>query len=177
LNEIISLMHRGHRLGRELHAGTRGTETESTTNRMSFQMHNETFTKIAAIGIVIAGMLGGNVNAQDVSAGQEEFRNHCAACHGLTGLGDGPIGPHLKTPAPNLALITERNGGKFPFKKIYEIIDGSSVVAAHGSRDMPLWGERYSKDPKPVSPDQVDVSRQLAEQRILSLVYYIGTLQ
>lgn len=26
-------------------------------------------------------------------------------------------------------------------------------------------------------PDQVDVSRQLAEQRILSLVYYIGTLQ
>lgn len=26
-------------------------------------------------------------------------------------------------------------------------------------------------------PDLVNVSRQLAEQRILSLVYYIGTLQ
>jgi hypothetical protein len=42
---------------------------------------------------------------------------------------------------------------------------------------MPLWGERYSKNAKPVTPDQVEQSRQLAEQRILSLVYYIGTLQ
>jgi mono/diheme cytochrome c family protein len=133
--------------------------------------------KIALASMVGVWMLGGIANAQEPSVGQEEFRNHCAACHGLTGLGDGPIGPLLKTPAPNLAMITERNGGKFPFQRIYEIIDGSSVLAAHGSRDMPLWGERYSKNAKPVTPDQVEQSRQLAEQRILSLVYYIGTLQ
>lgn len=122
-------------------------------------------------------MLGGIAHAQDPSVGQEEFRNHCAACHGLTGLGDGPIGPLLKTPAPNLAMITERNGGKFPFRKIYEIIDGSSVPAAHGSRDMPLWGERYSRDAKPVTPDQAAITKEITQQRILSLVYYIGTLQ
>jgi mono/diheme cytochrome c family protein len=133
--------------------------------------------KIALVSVAGLWMLGGVANAQEASVGQEEFRNHCAACHGLTGLGDGPIGPLLKTPAPNLAMITERNGGKFPFQRIYEIIDGSSVLAAHGSRDMPLWGERYSKDTKPVTPDQVELSRKLAEQRILSLVYYIGTLQ
>jgi mono/diheme cytochrome c family protein len=136
-----------------------------------------TALKIALVSMAGLWMLGGIANAQETSVGQEEFRNHCAACHGLTGLGDGPIGPLLKTPAPNLAMITERNGGKFPFQRIYEIIDGSSVLAAHGSRDMPLWGERYSKNAKPVTPDQVEQSRQLAEQRILSLVYYIGTLQ
>ncbi len=135
-------------------------------------------TGLTALALLIAGLaLTAPALAQDAVSGQEEFRNHCAACHGLTGLGDGPIGPLLKTPAPNLALITERNGGKFPFRKIYDIIDGSSVVAAHGSRDMPLWGDRYRKDAKPVTPDQQEITARMAEQRILSLVYYIGTLQ
>ena len=133
--------------------------------------------KITIASLMGFWMLGGIANAQDPSIGQEEFRNHCAACHGMSGLGDGPIGPLLKTPAPNLAMITERNGGKFPFQRVYEIIDGRNVIAAHGARDMPLWGDRYSKEPKPVTPDQASVARDLAQQRILSLVYYIGTMQ
>ena len=115
--------------------------------------------------------------AQDEAIGKEEYRMHCAACHGLDGRGDGPIGQILKTPAPNLAMITERNGGKFPVQKIYDIIEGSSVVAAHGTRDMPLWGDRYREAPQPVTPDQAIMSDDQAQQRILSLVYYLGTLQ
>lgn len=133
--------------------------------------------RILSVSILGFCMLGGIAHAQDQTIGQEEFQSHCAACHGVSGLGDGPIGPLLKTPAPNLAMIIERNGGKFPFQRVYDIIDGSSIVAAHGSRDMPLWGDRYSKDPKPVTPDQAMIARDLAQQRILSLVYYIGTLQ
>ena len=121
--------------------------------------------------------LGGTALAQDPAIGQEEYRMHCAACHGLDGRGDGPIGQILKTPAPNLAMITERNGGKFPVEKIYAIIEGSSVIAAHGTRDMPLWGERYRQAPKPVTPDQASMSDGFAQQRILSLVYYLGTMQ
>jgi mono/diheme cytochrome c family protein len=119
----------------------------------------------------------GTAAAQDEAIGKEEYRMHCAACHGLEGRGDGPVGQILKTPAPNLALITERNGGKFPVQKIYDIIEGSSVIAAHGTRDMPLWGDRYRTAPKPVTPDQASMSEDLAQQRILSLVYYLGTLQ
>lgn len=133
------------------------------------------FTLLA--GILGVGLTGGFTYAQDPSIGQEEFRSHCAACHGIGGLGDGPIGPLLKVQAPNLAMITQRNGGKFPFQRVYEIIDGRNILTAHGSRDMPLWGDRYSKDAKPITPDQMDISQQLAQQRILSLVYYIGTLQ
>ncbi len=121
--------------------------------------------------------LGETASAQDVAIGQEEYRMHCAACHGLDGRGDGPIGQILKTPAPNLAMIAERNGGKYPVQKIYDIIEGSSVVAAHGTRDMPLWGDRYRQAPKPVTPDQTSASNDQAQQRILSLVYYLGTLQ
>lgn len=133
-------------------------------------------TITAGLAIGIASMISPAL-AQDPVAGQQEFRDHCAACHGLEGRGDGPIGEHLKTPPPNLAAISDRHGGKFPFRKIYDIIDGSAVVSAHGTRDMPLWGDRYLRDAKPVTPDQVEITRQMVEQRILSLVYYIGTLQ
>jgi mono/diheme cytochrome c family protein len=131
-----------------------------------------------AVMFLLAGASAGRAaDAQDQVVGAEEFRLHCAACHGMSGLGDGPIGVLLKTPAPNLALITERNGGKFPFQRIYEIIDGRAAVAAHGTRDMPAWGDRYATDPKPATPDQAFMSDEQARQRILSLVYFIGTLQ
>lgn len=115
--------------------------------------------------------------AQDATAGKSEFSLHCAACHGLTGLGDGPVGQMLKIPAPNLAFVAQRNGGSFPFKRVYDIIDGRTVIAAHGTRDMPIWGDRYRKDSKPLTPDQAEITDRLAQERILSLVYYIGTLQ
>ena len=137
-----------------------------------------TVQKFGALVIILAASaLGGTASAQDAEVGQAEFRDHCAACHGLTGLGDGPIGALFKTPPANLAQISQRNGGKFPFKRVYEIIDGTAVLAAHGSRDMPLWGDRFLRDAKPITPDQVEITRQMVQQRILSLVYYIGTLQ
>jgi mono/diheme cytochrome c family protein len=131
----------------------------------------------ASVFLVSSIVISNAALAQDAIVGQAEFKMHCAACHGMEGRGDGPIGPLLKTPAPNLALISERNGGKFPFQKVYEIIDGSSALAAHGTRDMPLWGVRYRKEPMPLTPDQVSVTNAEVEQRILSLVYYLGTLQ
>jgi len=141
-------------------------------------MFASTIRKVAALLFVIGTSgLASSAMAEDATVGQEEFRSHCAACHGLTGLGDGPIGQSLKTPAPNLAKLAERNGGKFPFHRLYQIIDGREEVGAHGSRDMPLWGDRYMKDINPKTPDQAEMARLLVEQRILSLVYYIGTLQ
>jgi len=116
-------------------------------------------------------LLAGQAAAQDPKIGESEFRLHCAACHRLTGRGDGPIGPFLKTPAPNLAMISRRNGGTFPVQKIYNIIEGNSVIAAHGTHDMPLWGDRYRAETKPQTPDQAVLSQDLAQLRILSLVY------
>lgn len=128
-------------------------------------------------GLAALTLPAGPAMAQDAIIGQQEFQLHCAVCHGMKGLGDGPVGVILKTPAPNLAFIAERNGGKFPFQRVYEIIDGGAVIAAHGTRDMPIWGERYRSESKPVTPDQASIADLLAQQRILSLVYYIGTLQ
>jgi hypothetical protein len=38
--------------------------------------------------------------------------------------------------------LAQENQGVFPYRRVYEIIDGTSQVAGHGTRDMPVWGER-----------------------------------
>jgi hypothetical protein len=126
--------------------------------------------------------------AQQTEIGQTEFTLRCAACHGPTAQGDGMVGKLLKVPPPDLTRIAERNGGTFPFKRIYDIIEGREALAAHGSREMPIWGDIYRADhmpfrqqekpvPKDATEAQMDAPERAVEAHILALVYYIGTLQ
>ena len=122
--------------------------------------------------------------AQELKPGQLEFQVRCAACHGMEGLGDGPVGQLLKTPPPNLAMIAQRNGGSFPFERVFEIIDGRKEIAAHGTRDMPIWGDFYRAEPMWVDPEtgeategMMPAEERAAETEILALTYFIGTLQ
>jgi hypothetical protein len=60
---------------------------------------------------------------------------------------------------------------------VYQIVSGAEVVAAHGTRDMPIWGEYYRGEAKPLGSEDVLAINQWAQGRILALVYYVGTLQ
>ena len=79
-------------------------------------------------------------------SGAFEYYRLCAVCHGEGGRGDGPMARVLKTPPPNLTLLAKNNGGHFPFLRVLEMIDGRSMIEAHGSRDMPIWGESLTRD-------------------------------
>ncbi|MGI9415673.1 MAG: c-type cytochrome [Hyphomicrobiales bacterium] len=68
------------------------------------------------------------------------YRSNCAPCHGVTGMGGGPVAAALKKPMPMIATLTERHGGTFPADHVYRVIDGRKQVTAHGSRVMPVWG-------------------------------------
>jgi mono/diheme cytochrome c family protein len=73
--------------------------------------------------------------------GAKTFQYHCAACHGADGRGGGPAAAALKHAPPDLTLISQRNGGKFPFQRVKGIIDGKTDGSvAHGDREMPVWG-------------------------------------
>jgi hypothetical protein len=37
----------------------------------------------------------------------------------------------------------KKNGGVFPFARIFETIEGTHELKAHGTRDMPIWGKEY----------------------------------
>ena len=117
--------------------------------------------------------------AQDVSIGEAEYMNSCAQCHGPAGKGDGVIAGFLTTQAPDLTMLQKSNGGVFPVSSVYAIIDGSKAAGAHGSTEMPSWGQRYSaKAPRALgweySPGDAEV---FVRGRILALVEYIATLQ
>ena len=79
----------------------------------------------------------------DVADAPAMFREYCAACHGMEGKGNGPAAAALKTVPADLTKINARNGGKFPAVKVQRYIEGLDQIAAHGSRDMPVWGQLF----------------------------------
>jgi mono/diheme cytochrome c family protein len=78
--------------------------------------------------------------------GAELFAKHCATCHGLGGAGDGPYASELVVKPANLRKIASRNGGKFDDDTVMRTIDGRRAVAAHGPRDMPVWGDVFESE-------------------------------
>lgn len=76
-------------------------------------------------------------------SGEENYQRLCAACHGSTGHGDGPVAEVLSKPVPDLTLIRTRNGGQFPREDLVRQIDGRDRIDAHGSQQMPVWGYEF----------------------------------
>ena len=131
-----------------------------------------------AIGCVLA--LSGNVSAQargtpKIDAGQREYVTNCANCHGQEGKGNGPYAAWLRKSPPDLTRLALSNGGVFPIARVFESIEGS--VAAHGGRDMPIWGQVYRVEAAeywqelPYNPESV------VRARILSLIDYLYRIQ
>jgi mono/diheme cytochrome c family protein len=101
--------------------------------------------------------------------GAQLFRTYCATCHGTSGRGNGPIAEHLRRTPPDLTKYTARNGGVFPSERLRQIIDGRGV-AAHGDREMPVWGDAFRSARDGLSPAAV-------KTRIDAIVRYLGAIQ
>jgi mono/diheme cytochrome c family protein len=76
-------------------------------------------------------------------SGAEAFQTYCASCHGTDGRGTGPAAAALNRRPPDLTLIAARNNGQFPAFRVTHIIDGYDVQFAHGSHEMPVWGDYF----------------------------------
>src|SRR5579864_3368771 len=75
--------------------------------------------------------------------GQTLFSHYCAVCHGKDAKGTGPAADALKKAPADLTQIARKSGGAFPEVHVQRVIKGDDVVGAHGSRDMPIWGELF----------------------------------
>lgn len=119
----------------------------------------------------------GNAFAQDeeMSYGEAEYLNSCAACHGGRGIGNGPLAPALVTRPADLTELTKKNGGEFPYYRVFAVIDGRYVVPGHGDRDMPVWGRQFiEEDARTFGPLGGEI---VTTDRIHALAEYIATLQ
>lgn len=110
-----------------------------------------------------------------VTTGKLEYRSHCAQCHGPDGKGDGPVAPALAKKPADLTMLAKNNKGEFPEKRVEAFIDGGEMVAAHGTREMPIWGLEFRR-PSP-SSSQAQRTTQEVNQRIKLLVDYIESIQ
>lgn len=111
------------------------------------------------------------------SIGKMEFQRNCASCHGMGGKGDGPLVEFLRQSPSDLTLLSKNNGGIYPQDKVYEWIRDPKRIRAHGTEEMPIWGDRYSMEIiEKYGPDYYGPGSSVQE-RILELVFYIGSIQ
>jgi mono/diheme cytochrome c family protein len=114
-------------------------------------------------------------NAEEMSYGEAEFLNSCAVCHGVEGKGDGALGDELMKRPADLTRISERNGGTFPYARVFAVIDGRYVVPGHGEREMPVWGRQFLVDDTDLyGPAGGEI---VTTERIHELTGYVQSLQ
>jgi mono/diheme cytochrome c family protein len=102
-------------------------------------------------------------------SGPEMYANYCAACHGKDGKGNGPAADALKSPPADLTILALHNGGKYPSERVSSAIVGDLNLPAHGSKDMPIWGDVFWR---------MSGGRQSEVQlRVANLDRYIESLQ
>jgi mono/diheme cytochrome c family protein len=80
---------------------------------------------------------------QPADEGKRDFESSCATCHGAGGKGDGSYALFHELKTPDLTLLTARNRGEFPYRRVAEIIDGRHSTIIHGIPGMPIWGDEY----------------------------------
>ena len=113
-----------------------------------------------------------------IDVGKFEYEGACAVCHGASGKGDGPLAAQLVAKVPDLTTLASKNQGVFPFDRVYQTIDGRDDVAAHGSREMPVWGRGFRRQSSMFfSTVPADNVESAARSRILALTEYIYRLQ
>lgn len=125
------------------------------------------------IAVLSALALGaGLAQAQDPA--EEEYMQACAACHGETGVGDGPLADLMTVPMPNLTQLSAANDGEFPMQSVIQVIDGRTGVRGHGY-PMPVWGDRFKAQ---AVPDAGEYGAELIVRgRVLSIAYFLESIQ
>jgi hypothetical protein len=130
---------------------------------------------VLALLLAVPLALSSQTRADDPHLGIIEYEISCMPCHGADGHGDGKLAHTLKNRPADLTQITKSNDGEFPFDKVADIIDGRAIVAAHGQREMPVWGDRYRR-PVEANESAAAIERR-ARAQIAALVRYLKTIQ
>ncbi len=137
------------------------------------------YTKIIIFTFILSHLISGVVMAGEVNAaevkGKQEFADSCSLCHGADAKGSGIFSEMLTIPTADLTQLRKNNEGYFPYKALYSIIDGRDDIKQHGSRYMPIWGDRYQ------STTWFAVDKEHAETlvrgTIFELLLYLDSIQ
>lgn len=120
------------------------------------------------------GLSGQAAGAQDVGAGAELYRVHCATCHGIEAAGGGPMAGVLVIQPADLTTLKAGNGGVFPTERVVKRIDGRDPLVSHGS-PMPVYGFFFEgRDQAIKAPSGQPI---LTSAPIVDLLAYLQSVQ
>ena len=105
--------------------------------------------------------------------------------HGANGKGGGSLAPVLNKAPANLTILAKKNNGVLPVGAIYGTFYGINEIMSHGTRDMPIWGNRYAPSPEtalvPKPTDRFSVPTYepdaVIRTRILAIIDYLNRIQ
>jgi len=128
---------------------------------------------IAALSVAATGALAGAADDEQIQVGKAQFTKYCATCHGPSGTGTDGIASRLFTKPPaNLTLLAKNDGGVFPMSEVIGIVKGDQKIDAHGSREMPVWGDILGK---PLSDGMY--GQDAADAKLITIGKYLETIQ
>ena len=133
--------------------------------------------KILVFSALFALFAWGPLLAEQPRIGEMEFKSHCAGCHGLDGKGNGPFVEFLTTKPRSITTLAKENQGVFPFQRIFRVIDGTQRIGAHGTKEMPIWGDRYAAEIIRQYGEFDAEHPQTVRCRIMELVFFLATMQ
>jgi len=95
----------------------------------------------SSVLVLAAGLLLLSAHGVDAAppAGELLYRRYCAACHGVEGRGDGPASAALSPRPTDLTRLD------FSVPELMRQIDGRRTIRAHGTAEMPVWGEVFEQ--------------------------------
>ena len=122
--------------------------------------------------LILTGLCPVTAARAEDDAAERLYLHYCSSCHGKTGVGDGPLASLLQQRPTDLTRLAEASGGEISLLKLMRSIDGRRRVRAHGSSEMPVWGEVLG----PRSGDS-EAEQVRAAGKLLLLAYYVESLQ
>jgi len=112
--------------------------------------------------------------AEDPDRGASLFADHCAACHGTTAIGDGPMTAVLSVQPPDLTGLSAGNAGEFPLERVVRQIDGRDTVLAHGG-PMPVFGTLLRGESGVI--DAADGTPVFTPQPVVDIAAWLESIQ
>lgn len=112
------------------------------------------------------------VRAEDSEdPGRAMYLRYCGACHGSGAKGDGVAATVMRPKPSDLTRIAKRQGG-FDAPRITAFVDGTKELRAHGSKDMPVWGEILHDDSGSIAG-----SKNAAQSKLMLITEHLRTIQ
>ncbi|WP_442974650.1 c-type cytochrome [Salipiger sp. CCB-MM3] len=157
------------------------TELTETTDQTTGQITDQTTgaplkPRVWALGAAALLALGACMEAAmpEPADGQALFVEYCAACHGNSAKGDGPLATDLGVVPADLTLIAAHRGGSFPRAEVLSKIDGYTSADLDGP-GMPEFGELLKGDELPL--DTGDGVLTPTPRKMVALLEYLESIQ